>query len=391
MQEGLIRDYIIHLRRERNLSPATVSTYLAAITHFYEMNDATIKWKKLKKFKAKHYNVVEDKPYTREQIMMLVDAAPLRDKCIILLMSSAGLRRGALQHRDLWRKHDIIYSTESDEILSLVNQFKDVYYLPGNHDHITLDTARNHPDFNCYNINRYFRIKSGQKNFYLVHGHELEVISKLISMKLSEYDNISDQLCRMNDTEGNIASYLHETFHKVFTRGQPQITDFLQTAEQRKGMDAIDKLAKSKARYPLLGMQLDDILIFGHTHRPYIDYENNVINTGAWISDMLVPKWFEEEYGQDKACSGWYVEINSNGEYRLVPYGIHQKTKEEMRNSEFSKQRRQQQEELEPEQKNNDGDKDGKTENIIGKVASQLGDMVKQVKEAGNSAIKKDK
>jgi len=210
-------------------------------------------------------------------------------------------------------------------------------------------------------------------------------------MKLSEYDNISDQLCRMNDTEGNIASYLHETFHKVFTRGQPQITDFLQTAEQRKGMDAIDKLAKSKARYPLLGMQLDDILIFGHTHRPYIDYENNVINTGAWISDMLVPKWFEEEYRKDKACSGWYVEINSNGEYRLVPYGIHQKTKEEMKNSEFSKQRRQQQEELEPEQKNNDGDKDGKTENIIGKVASQLGDMVKQVKEAGNSAIKKDK
>jgi site-specific recombinase XerC len=98
MLEGLIRDYIIHLRRERNLSPATVSTYLAAITHFYEMNDTTIKWKKLKKFKAKHYNVVEDKPYTREQIKTLVDAAPLRDKCIILLMSSAGLRRGALQH-----------------------------------------------------------------------------------------------------------------------------------------------------------------------------------------------------------------------------------------------------------------------------------------------------
>ena len=51
MQEGLIRDYIIHLRREHNLSPATVSTYLAAITHFYEMNDATIKWKKLKNSK----------------------------------------------------------------------------------------------------------------------------------------------------------------------------------------------------------------------------------------------------------------------------------------------------------------------------------------------------
>jgi ferritin len=99
----------------------------------------------------------------------------------------------------------------------------------------------------------------GENNFFLVHGHELEVLSKLISLKPSDYDKISDELCRMNDTEGNIASYLHEMFHKVFKQGQPQITDFLQIAEQRQGMDAIDKFAKSKAKYPLLGMQLTDI------------------------------------------------------------------------------------------------------------------------------------
>jgi metallophosphoesterase superfamily enzyme len=62
---------------------------------------------------------------------------------------------------DLWRKHDIIYSDDSDEILSLINQFKDVYYLPDNHDHIVVDAARNYPDFNCYNISKYFRIRSG--------------------------------------------------------------------------------------------------------------------------------------------------------------------------------------------------------------------------------------
>ena len=75
---------------------------------------------------------------------------------------------------DLWRKHDIIYSRESDEVLSLINQFKDVCYLLGNHDHITLDAAQNYPDFNCYNISRYFRIKSGEKNFFLVHGHDVQ-------------------------------------------------------------------------------------------------------------------------------------------------------------------------------------------------------------------------
>jgi site-specific recombinase XerD len=102
--EGVIRDYIIFLRHERNLSPATIASYICPITHFYEMNDVTIKWKKLNKFKAKYYNVTEDKPYTREQIKTLVDAATLRDKCIILIMCSAGLRRGAIPYlriRDL--------------------------------------------------------------------------------------------------------------------------------------------------------------------------------------------------------------------------------------------------------------------------------------------------
>ena len=45
--EGLVRDYIIQLRHERRLSPASVSLYLAGNNPlFYEMNDVTIKWKK---------------------------------------------------------------------------------------------------------------------------------------------------------------------------------------------------------------------------------------------------------------------------------------------------------------------------------------------------------
>jgi|SRR5690242_14696959 hypothetical protein len=35
--EGLIRDYIIYLREDRKVSPATVVSYCTAIAHFYEM------------------------------------------------------------------------------------------------------------------------------------------------------------------------------------------------------------------------------------------------------------------------------------------------------------------------------------------------------------------
>lgn len=127
--EGVIRDYIIHLRHERNLSPATISSYIAPIVHFYEMNDITIKWKKLNKFKAKYYNATEDKPYTREQIKTLVDAAPLRDKCIMLVMCSAGLRRGAIPYlriRDLHKidKYNLykidVYKKEQEHYITLL-------------------------------------------------------------------------------------------------------------------------------------------------------------------------------------------------------------------------------------------------------------------------------
>jgi UDP-2,3-diacylglucosamine pyrophosphatase LpxH len=197
-----------------------------------------------------------------------------------------------------------------------------VFYAPGNHDHIVLRATQDYPDFNCYNTRKYFRVKSGNQSFFMLHGHELEVIAKLTYLTVDEYDKISDQLCRMNDLEGKVASYVHEVLHRMLPGRQPEINDLLQPAESRQRMDTIDKLARSKAKYPLFGMQLDDVLIFGHTHRPFLDLSNKVVNTGAWISDMIVPQWFKDEYGSEKKCYGWYVKID-NGRYDLLPYGVY--------------------------------------------------------------------
>ena len=95
--ESKIRDYLIYLREDRKVSAATISLYLASITHFYEMNDVSINWKRLNRFKGKSRKcAIEDVPYNKDQIKALIDRASLRDRCMILLMASAGLRRGAL-------------------------------------------------------------------------------------------------------------------------------------------------------------------------------------------------------------------------------------------------------------------------------------------------------
>lgn len=96
----------------------------------------------------------------------------------------------------------------------------------------------------------------------------------------------------------------------------------------------------------------------------------------AWITNMLVPKWFEQEYGLDKAPFGWYVEIKQ-GEYSLLPYGVHPKTKEEWESSESKTQ----------EEKRKKEERD---QNIVSKAASQVGEVVKQMVEAGSSAVKSD-
>jgi integrase len=95
--EDYIRDFIIYLKDERKLAPASTHMYIAGLAHFFNMNDISIRWKKLKKFKPRtKRKQADDKPYTREQIQQLLLKAAPRERAYILLMSSAGLRRGAI-------------------------------------------------------------------------------------------------------------------------------------------------------------------------------------------------------------------------------------------------------------------------------------------------------
>jgi integrase len=89
--------FILYLKDNKKLSPATISAYIAALRHFYNMNDMEdLKWKKINSFKGEYYNVTEDRPYSRDEIKILVDCTDLRNKAIILLMSSSGLRIEAI-------------------------------------------------------------------------------------------------------------------------------------------------------------------------------------------------------------------------------------------------------------------------------------------------------
>jgi integrase len=96
MIQSRVIDYIIYCRDVKRLSPGTIHTDAAAIKHFYSMNDIELKWKKIHSFEGEYYRVVEDRAYTHQEIKKMVDVADLRDKALLLLMASTGMRLGAV-------------------------------------------------------------------------------------------------------------------------------------------------------------------------------------------------------------------------------------------------------------------------------------------------------
>lgn len=81
-----IADFIRYLKK--NHSSATVSGYLAAIRKFYAMNDVT--------YEEDKEVENEDRPYTHSEIKTIIEHMDLRDRAIVLMMSSSGPRIGAI-------------------------------------------------------------------------------------------------------------------------------------------------------------------------------------------------------------------------------------------------------------------------------------------------------
>lgn len=98
----MVKDYILHLRdnRSRRLARKSINVHLAAISHFLYMirdDDYKIDWKKVRLEIPPDENIRRDRAYTIEEIQKMLSACSrTRDKVIIHLLTSTGMRIGAV-------------------------------------------------------------------------------------------------------------------------------------------------------------------------------------------------------------------------------------------------------------------------------------------------------
>jgi integrase len=95
--ERKIFSFIKDERDNKKTSPGSIHNYIAALKLFYSANKIEgISWLAVKKVKGARVIKIHDKPYEHEQIAKLLTKADERTRVMVLLMCSAGLRRGGL-------------------------------------------------------------------------------------------------------------------------------------------------------------------------------------------------------------------------------------------------------------------------------------------------------
>lgn len=106
--ESEIIEEIIKQQEDENLTCSSTLMFLSAVNHFFSINDVIINRKKIKKFIGEQTNKYDFRPYTIEEISKLLQICDERDKAIVLLFASTGMRVGALpelnfKHLKKWK------------------------------------------------------------------------------------------------------------------------------------------------------------------------------------------------------------------------------------------------------------------------------------------------
>lgn len=98
--EELIVEFLQYLQDKKHLKASSINLAKAAIVHFFKRNRVRLNKDWISGYVPADEGYQEDRPYTGEEIQQLLDSCPEdRIRAAILLMTSTGMRVGALTHR----------------------------------------------------------------------------------------------------------------------------------------------------------------------------------------------------------------------------------------------------------------------------------------------------
>jgi integrase len=120
--EQKIIEYLVDMKN-KGKGYSTIHNYAAAVLAFYKINDVALNINKINRFIPEQRKVKKDRAYTHEEISQVLEIADERMKVVILLMSSSGIRLGALpllKLRNLDNQKLTVYENERQEYFTFI-------------------------------------------------------------------------------------------------------------------------------------------------------------------------------------------------------------------------------------------------------------------------------
>ena len=192
---------------------------------------------------------------------------------------------------DMWRRDSSGIFLENHDVLDLIiglQKTMRVHYIAGNHDfHVRKLQGRGYP----VNFLKDLTLQQNGLSCRFVHGWEFDEMQREHFME-SLCHSMSDQ---KGDRDTNIWAALGRydsdlsRFFSVIDRGRKRrIAEMLQLGPEERLIENLRGVEK-KARSTV---QPKEILVFGHTHRPFVNKDENLANTGSWVTTSPIHNTF---------------------------------------------------------------------------------------------------
>ena len=185
---------------------------------------------------------------------------------------------------DFWRRKNMDPLLENENVLTkILNLDTHVHYVVGNHDYYMLRIKGRFPDYRGLELGKYLRLEDGKSKFFFIHAYELDVLANYEPLTLEEYEKISDTLCRAENILGSIMSGMWWLKKKLKKSPEERKSWKKEKESGKSHINNLEKFARSKVRNFFLGLEYDEKLVFGHTHKPFVD--EDTANTGSWVKN----------------------------------------------------------------------------------------------------------
>lgn len=213
---------------------------------------------------------------------------------------------------DIWRLSRADVLIKNDDVFRKLSSLraKNIHYVVGNHDFLLLNLYSEHKADYPFVVTRSLRLESGGKKFFFIHGYDLEVATGAITVE--RYEKFAEHMCFNTNLADKIASILWDVIGNL-SNIRMRIEMAISPPHMRRIVERVHHLATSKSVSLLIGMQPDETLVFGHTHKPFI-VEDKAANTGSWVNEA-----------RDRSAQNSYLKI-VDGKMELKYYNKEDKS-----------------------------------------------------------------